>query len=255
MPRFEPSIVDALKILPEVLISSARGERKLDEALLTPSANLLLGLVKILVSNGTSLAEIVSALSGQQASADGHVASELRNFFDSEFIATARVLCVTTNHSNEAMWANYTENHKGCVLGFRHIATLSTPLLAAKKVVYSKQLPVVGSGIDFLLYGNTKELRESTIDAVCFTKKSAWLYEQEWRAVTWRPEEGESQFGDYKFYPDELESVTLGIKASAQTEATVMQLLKRMYQNCKLFRLASVHGETSRMPVNIAGTQ
>lgn len=137
------------------------------------------------------------------------------------------------------------------MLGFRRISELSTPFLAAREVLYSEHQPVVGSGTDFLLYGGTDQLRRSTIDAVCFTKKHHWAYQQEWRAVTWRDVEGEAKFGDYKFYPQELESVTLGLSATVDTELSVANLLPTMYPDCRLYRLVQENGITKRVLVNL----
>jgi hypothetical protein len=157
------------------------------------------------------------------------------------------VLCVAAEYDNDAMWANYAANHTGCVLGFRHIEQLSTPLLEAQPVTYSEGRPVVGSGVDFLLYGDTSELRERTLKAVCFTKKSAWSYECEWRVLTWRPNEADRQYGDYHFHGEELESVTLGARSSQETEAKVREFLLSKYPpSTTLYRIGVTNGEAVR---------
>jgi len=249
MPRFEPTIAEASKELPETLLKIATNKIKFDESTLSPSAKLLLQCVRVLIEQKTSDAKIISALTSRNENPDNHVASGLRSFFGETFLSTARVICLTTNHSNDAMWANYAEGHKGCVLGFRHIPALSTPFLGAKKVRYSESPPVVGKGLDFLLHGDTRQLRESTINAVCYTKKSDWAYEQEWRAITWRPKE-DSQFGDYKFHPNELESITLGSKILPDTESAIKKLIQGIYPHCNLYRLVIKNGETTRALIN-----
>lgn len=245
MPRFEPTIAKASIEFPSTLIDIAKGKIKFDKSKLSPSANLVLQCVKILLAQKTPEIKIASALASRNEDPDAHVISGLKGFFGESFLSTARVMCLTTNHSNDAMWANYAGGHKGCVLGFKHIPRLSTPFLEAKKVMYSEIPPVVGNGMDFLLYGDTKPLRAATINAVCYTKKIDWAYEQEWRAITWRPEE-DSQFADYSFYPDELESVTIGSKASLDTELAVKNILREAYPNCNLYKLVINNGETSR---------
>jgi hypothetical protein len=249
MPRFEPTIAEASKEFPDTLLKVATGKIKFDESTLSPSAKLLLQCVKALLEQKTSETKIISALTSRNEDPDTHVTSGLRNFFGKKFLSTARVICLTTNHSNDAMWANYAEGHKGCVLEFKHIPEFSTPFLEAKKVRYSESPPVVGTGLDFLLYGDTRLLRESTINAVCYTKKSDWAYEKEWRAITWRPEE-DAQFGDYKFYPDELESVTLGSRTLPDAESVIKKLLQETYPRCNLYRLVVKNGETTRILVN-----
>lgn len=246
MPRFEPSIAEASNEFPCVLINIASGKIKFDESTLSPSANLLLQCVKVLLTQKTPETKIISTLTSRNEYPDARVISGLRAFFGKDFLSTARVMCLTTNHSNDAMWANYADGHKGCVLGFKHIPRLSTPFLEAKKVIYSERPPAVGNGMDFLLHGDTQPLRAATINAVCYTKKIDWAYEQEWRAITWRPEE-DSQFSDYKFYPDELESVTIGSKALPDTELAVKKILRKAYPHCRLYRLMINNGETSRI--------
>ncbi len=252
MPKFDPSMATATKLFPELLIGAARGSISIDESKLSQNSSLLLFLVQDLLKNNIPESEIVDALTSQMEEPDDHVTDGLRKFFDLDFMSTARIICVTTDFANDAMWAHYADNHKGCVLGFRHIESLSTPFLAATKVSYSEHPPVVGSAIDFLLYGHTKELLSATVDAVCYTKKISWQYEQEWRAVTWRPEENDAQFKNYLFYPQELESITSGSKATPDMEAIATHFIKSKYHNCKLYRLVSQRGDTSRDLVDIS---
>jgi hypothetical protein len=43
-------------------------------------------------------------------------------------------------------------------ISFRHVAERDTPLIAAEPVSYSEDVPVVGSGLDFLLFGPSQDL-------------------------------------------------------------------------------------------------
>ncbi|MBC7750740.1 MAG: DUF2971 domain-containing protein [Candidatus Saccharibacteria bacterium] len=251
MPRFEPTVVTATKSWIELLIGAARGKLNINKSLLSQQSSMLLVLIRELLNKNISESEIINALTSQIGESDKHIAEGLRDFFNLDFMSSARIICVTTDFSNDAMWAHYANNHKGCVLGFKHIEDLSTPFLAAKKVNYSEHPPIVGSGIDFLLYGHNKELLDATINAVCYTKKSSWQYEQEWRAVTWRQDENDAQFKDYFFYSEELESITLGCKATPETEAIATHHIKSNYKNCKLYRLTSKSGETKRNLIDI----
>lgn len=170
----------------------------------------------------------------------------LRDFFGENFLSSARVFCLTSDPTNDAMWANYAGGHAGCVFGFRNIPELSTPFIEARPVKYSSETPVAGSGIDFFLYGGDDALRRATVDAVCFTKKLEWSYEKEWRVMAWRPRESD-QFADYECWPDELESVTLGSKISTDDEAEIVKLVRSTYPRCSLYRLKVDRGETRRL--------
>lgn len=213
---------------------------------MTPTSRWLLEMVRRLISHGIKPQDLITELGDIPDASDARIEEKLREFFNDQFVSTARVICVAPEYDNDALWVSYADHFKGCVLGFKHIPSLSTPFLAAQRVTYSEHLPTVGSGMDFLLYGGTDELKRATFDAVCFTKKHHWSYQQEWRAVTWRPEEGEATFGDYKFYPEELESVTLGTEASPETEASVAELLRSIYPQCTLFRLFNTNGVIGR---------
>jgi hypothetical protein len=249
MPRFDPSISDVAKTFPEVMVKAALGEFPIREAELTHSSRLLLTMTRLILSSGISPSALIRDLGEIPEASDLRIESALRDFFNDRFISTARVLCVAPIFDNDALWASYADNFQGCVLGFRHIPELDTPLLAAKPVKYSEHAPVIGSGVDFLLYAGTRALKEATIDAICFTKKHHWSYQQEWRAVTWRDFEGDAQFGDYKFYPDELESVTVGSAATQETIRSVAKLIDSRYRKCRLYKLIQIGGDLKRVEV------
>lgn len=247
MPRFEPSVAEAYSALPAALVDAAFGDNKLDEARLSPSSKFNIALIRQLRDSGADRANLIAKLAHSAPDADERIASTLRETFDAFGLDTTRVLCVTTEFDNEAMWAHYADGYAGCVLGFQHIPHFGTPLLEAKRVNYTESSPVVGSGLDFLLYGDTPDLRERTLAAVCFSKKAAWSYEREWRTVTWQSSERGVKSGAYKFYPEELESLTLGPRATTETEAFVRSLLLSTYPHCRLFRLVIQHGEVTRI--------
>ncbi len=249
LPRFEPTISEASKLFSEILVKAAQGKYPIREADLTPSSRLLLAMTRLLVESGMDSADLAAQL-GETAGSDEKMEAALSAFFNERFISTARVLCVAPTFDNEKLWISYADQFKGCVLGFRHIPELDTPLLAARSVVYSEPPPTIGSGLDFLLYAGTQELRSATINAMCFTKKHHWSYQQEWRAICWRDNEGDALYGDYKFYPDELESVTVGSAASQDTLRSVVQLLRSGYSSCRLYKIVHESGQLRRVEVS-----
>lgn len=245
MPCFDPTVAHAHKLLPEVIIATVFDGAPLDELRLTAPMKRLLDHARNLAAEGLKREALLSRLSAEAPDADDRIESALQQHFEMQDLTKARVLCVTTEPSNDAMWGTYAESHAGCVLGFRHIESLSTPLLEARPVTYSENRPVVGSGLDFLLFGDGAELRARTLDAVCFTKKLVWSYEREWRVMTWRSRE-QGQHGDYLFYADELESVTLGARASTSTEKKVRTLVSSRYPSANLYRMHVQRGELVR---------
>jgi hypothetical protein len=249
MPRFEPSLSDSYGFLPQVLIDAALGTAALDTTRLGKPMQVLLAMVQMLLSTGTEKSKILELLAHEDCDADSKVDQRLREHFEGLRLSQARVLCLTPKFDNEVMWGTYADNHCGYVLGFTHIPDLSTPLTEARQIAYSDQPPVVGSGLDFLLYGDTPELRRRTMDAVCFSKKLSWSYEQEWRVLTWRPEESDSAFGDYKFYPKELESVTFGARATPQSIEGIVDIIGERYPHVVTYRMESDRGNLKRVQV------
>jgi hypothetical protein len=251
MPRFEPTIADAKNLLAELLASVIFDSVAIDEERLGELMKVSLKCARHLAANGRSRESLIELLRmPEQPDADQKVERAIRQIFSELNLNQARVLCVTTNYTNDAMWGNYAGSHTGCVLGFRHLEELSTPLLGAKQVSYCEDRPVVGSGLDFLLYGDSSDLRQRTQHAVCYTKKIGWSYEQEWRCLTWRFNEIDKQYGDYLFYPEELESVTLGARSSDATEQLFRDLLIKRYPNATLFRMQVVQGDLKRIHIS-----
>lgn len=242
MPQFFPSVADSYNELPKAIVEAAYDGKGLDEEKLVPQLRLLLSLVKKIASDGSKKREeLLDELTGEVVGADQNIELALQGYVKNLGLNAARVLCVTSEYDNHAMWGNYAEYHTGCVIGFRHVVERSTPLLAATQVSYSADRPIVGAGLDFLLYGNTSELRKRTLHAIFYTKDKSWEYEREWRVIAWRPNEAEKQFGDYPFLSEELESVTLGARATEIIEARVRLLIAEKYPKASLYRM-ELHG-------------
>jgi hypothetical protein len=247
MPRFSPTVTEAHGLLPRVLIDAVLGKGRLDYARLAPQIKMLLTMIEMLIKSGQPEAKICEMLAQQAPDADEKIEKALREHFESLDPNQARVLCLTSKFDNEVMWGTYAGNHSGIVFGFTHIPELSTPLTEARQVSYSEQPQVVGSGLDFLLYGDSPELRARTLEAVCYSKTSAWSYEQEWRALTWRPEESDRAFGDYLFYPNELESVTFGVRSSADYVEHITSIMREKYPEAARYKMESIYGELRRV--------
>jgi len=247
MPRFNPTIAEGLREFPQLLLDVVAGTVEIDEESLAPSTQLLLSILRLRPICPNTIEDMSTALSQEEiANADNKVEQALRDFTLGLNLETVRILCVTVAPDNEAMWANYAEDNSGCVLGFRHIPTLDTPLLAAKKVDYSEDAPVVGSGLDLLLYGGTKALSSKSVQAICFTKKAPWAYEQEWRAMTYRASSQNSTYSDFRFYSDELESITFGPRIDETIFEDLKALAREKYSSCVMHMFEVKAGRTVR---------
>lgn len=150
MPCFSPTIEEAYIKFIHVLVEHVYGSYEIDENKLPVLSKLIIDILKYSKRYGILKDNIVNELTKTDfiPRPDEKVTEELRKFINF-FICEARILCVTTEYDNESMWSHYTDNFCGCVLGFRHVQEKDTPLLAATKVIYSLEKPVVGSGLDF----------------------------------------------------------------------------------------------------------
>jgi hypothetical protein len=246
MPRFEPPLAESMSTLVHFFVDVAFDSRDVDETRLSTNSRVLLAGIRLLRSSGEGRESLLAELDYNAIGADERFGSLVRATFDVFGLDTARVLCVTTEPDNELMWAKYAKSHSGAVIGLQHVPRLDTPLLAAGPVAYSASPPIVGSGLDYLLYGVTRELKEKTLEAVCFTKSTDWAYEREWRVVTWRPAEVGAQHGDYRFDRDELHCVTLGSRIDRGAESRIRACLRSDYPNARVFRIATRDGVAVR---------
>jgi hypothetical protein len=249
MPCFHPTAADAQRMLPKVLVEAAQAKRQLKESSLLPLRVLQLAEARRQLGTGISPLEVAQNLAKlipEALNADAYIADLLAQIYDKDRLQITRVLCVTTKADNQVLWGNYAESHKGLVLGFRHLEEYSTPLLAAEKVTYSDEPLVVGSGLDFLLYGPSEQLSKNTRLAITCSKSKVWEYEAEWRAITHRAQESGSDYKDYLFYPEELESVTLGVRSSSDLEAEVLSLVSKYYADCTVYRMQDFRGVLTR---------
>jgi hypothetical protein len=256
MPCFKPTAADAQRMLPQILVEAAQAKRQINENNLLPLRVMQLAEARRQLKVGISSTEVIQnlvKLIPEIPNADVIITDLLAQIYSKTRLETTRVLCVTTKPDNQVLWGNYAENHKGLVLGFRHIEEYSTPLLGAEKVIYSDEVSVVGSGLDFLLYGPSTELKKNARIAITCSKTKEWEYEGEWRAITYRPMESGNQYNDYLFYPEELESVTLGVRASSELQAEVRALVSEHYTDCVVYRMQDNRGVLSRHVVSEKG--
>jgi hypothetical protein len=230
MPRFDPSIDNSYAACVDVLLGIATGRQSPSRAL-TPASQRLVELFQTMLRSGATEHELRSIADEPIAGADMQASEALTAWVDSLGIGCARVLCVSVDSDNEDLWTRYAANHSGAVLELRHIPEKSTPLLAAQKVRYAAEPPIIGAGPDFLLYGASRELNVRSLEAIFFTKKAEWSCQNEWRALTWRHDE-RSEFGDYRFFPEELAAIRFGRATTADFREALSTLVRRKYPQC-----------------------
>jgi hypothetical protein len=243
LPRFDPSLKQAMNDLPKVLVEAALGTRQVDHARLSPMTRQMYDMIRFGLSHGMTPNDFLGNAPEENRELDKIHEAMTRSYLGTAFATQARVMCLTANSVNPAMWANYAGNGSGCVLGFRHIPAENTPFLECRSVHYSNDAPILCSGLDFYLYADKHTIGKGVVNAICYTKREEWRYEEEWRAITWRDNEGNALFGDYPFLPDELESVTFGLKSEPQHRTKLIEVVRYHYPQCLIQQIEVDRGE------------
>ena len=246
MPEFFPSVEEDWEKFIRTLIDIDCEPEKHDLSKFSDRILFILSTISLLKNITQSKEEIYQDLSISIPIRQDEITGSLRSIVNQLDLETARVLCLTTEFDNEVMWAHYAESHTGCVLGFRKTSNLENPLQEAREINYTKQPASIGTGLGFLLYGNNYELRKKTTNAIFFSKSSGWAYENEWRVLTWRPNEKGCKFGDYVFYPEELESVTFGSRISSYFKSEITRIISNKYPNCYCCEITPINGTLKR---------
>jgi hypothetical protein len=83
--------------------------------------------------------------------------------------------------------------------------------------------------------------------AVCYSKGDRWAYEEEWRAITWRREEGGKEYGDYAFYPGELELICFGVRCDRSSLEKLVRMSVDRYPHARLERMIVEEGKLRRV--------
>lgn len=247
MPRFSPSLEEDWKPYLLKLIGFAYNDNLLNAKALSQGTLTFLSLLRLLKSSVKSENEMFNKIMMDPPSSN-RMEDMLRAFTESHKNECARVFCLTSSPTNDVMWAHYANNHSGCVLGFRQYS--DSPFSEAKPVKYSDGNPVVGTGLDFLLYGEDQELKQKTFEAIYYTKQIKWAYEDEWRVITWRHDEADKDFGDYKFYEEELESITFGPRVSSSEKDSILNIMRTKYGEAKIYEVVNTNGSSMRVLID-----
>lgn len=244
MPAFEPSMEACRFDYLKIIMDMAYDGQLLVKPLSTDS-QFLVSLTQMLKKQGVnkvSLYDELSALELNLSDLEDSLRKETENYNN----GALRIMCLSEDSNNEVMWAHYGDNHTGCMFEFRHIEELDTPFQMAKKVSYTDITPSLGSALDFLLYNERKQLMEKTDQAIYYTKTAKWGYEKEWRVMTRRPNE-EKRYSDFKFYKDELVSVTFSTRISDDDLSYLTNFIRTHYSHCKMYKVQQARGKLERV--------
>ncbi|MGE8047136.1 DUF2971 domain-containing protein [Pseudomonas monteilii] len=247
MPILSPGFEEARPIYLKELVDKAYSNSSVNLSIYSQWTQEIIGLLQKLKLQGVSPESALRKIESVAPKSAESLESNFRRSTELNNDGSLRCFCLTESDYNALMWAHYGDSYKGCMLGFRHIDELSTPFGAAEKVLYTDEAPIIGSAVDFYLYGPSSKQNKDTRLAIYYTKAKIWEYEKEWRVIhKVSPIDG-ALFTDFKFYPQELESITFGLKISQEARNDILDLISSRYAHCKLYQLRMTGGVIQRM--------
>lgn len=156
-----------------------------------------------------------------------------------EHLTHSRVLCVSEHHDNVVMWSHYANKHQGVVLQLECVDEIDNTLLAARKVIYSRELPRFPSLDSYVRHLTGEEplgIAELSLE-MAFTKHEDWSYEKEWRVhmplLNEPPGDG---FSIYTEDPRVFGAVYLGCRISNGDADQVIDAVHKHIPNAKIYR-------------------
>ena len=154
----------------------------------------------------------------------------LKDFYsDTAYFDSIGVFSCCTSFSNEAMWANYGNDHRGFALGFNTIE-LARPLNCGLCLVNYDDKP-----IDYQIFGS----REDNLDRMnteIYQKSTKWRYEEEIRFFTYGI--GINRNRSSIFPVEALEEIIFGLYTSTSVIDEIIKIVSVTYPKVSLFKVA-----------------
>lgn len=159
--------------------------------------------------------------------------NNLKALRESDVYDMIGVFSLTSDPLNEAMWAYYSGNSSGFVVGFDTIGLVKHLGFKFGYVKYSDEIPVYN-----LIEGNQGS---GAVDTT-YLKNSKWIHEQEFRILTYQIKSDDDR--KVSFPQDLIKEIIVGSEASnVDIELIVNELRNKYNGSVPLFRaVISVHG-------------
>lgn len=166
-----------------------------------------------------------------------HINAGKANKDVAQFLHSYRVLCLSGNIRNKAMWAYYADNYQGFAIQFRTEKGADWP---AKKNHFSKAKRVIYKSDNESIpcrhvrgYEKAKELQR-----LCLLYKSAdWKQEEEFRIIRY-DRTHKSKFFHFEY--SDIESVILGAKINDKNRKLITELCKNNQIKVRNMWLATI---------------
>lgn len=263
VPFTKDSISSAYKQYPEILLECARGNPPQNYELYSDATKMIVGLLRVTSGSGTFSAENLVKLIERVS---GNLDHNFREFVNAALVRCFRVLCLTTEHDNALMWAHYADQHRGCVLELEDFFRVEPRGFRSGFVRYHENLEPTSDPLKILLYGETKEMTDSLIDDVVFSKRTSWSYENEYRLlfnesfgeITTTVDmatnqrkiatryQSETAYSDVPFWPKSIKSVGFGARADRNEVERLSKMLAEKQCDVRLYRMELRDGQLLR---------
>jgi hypothetical protein len=146
-------------------------------------------------------------------------------------MADTTVFCVSETNDSILMWSHYAANHTGVVVKFLAVSDLDSPLILARPVRYSKEIPRLS--YEIMLDG--EKGRMAILDTLTLSKSGVWAYEKEWRVwSTLRDKTLTYEIIPYS--PGEIGAVYLGCKIDKHDKDEIIEITRKKYPLAKIFQ-------------------
>jgi hypothetical protein len=156
------------------------------------------------------------------------------------FLLQTRVMCVAEENDNLLMWSHYSEAHTGAVFKLNAIKELDVDLLAARKVEYSTEYPVLATEeewVDHLCCIKRLELGKRRLD-LFYVKSKDWSYEKEWRVSITSEDYPLNDAVYYAEPPEVFGAVYLGCRMPQEDKEQIMELADQSLPNMEIWQAA-----------------
>ncbi len=150
----------------------------------------------------------------------------------------ALVFCLSEVNDSILMWSHYANNHTGAVVQFLVLEEVNSPLLVARPVIYSKNVPA----FDFMDIFDFETQRQKIEDGITLVKSDVWAYEHEWRIVM-GSNHAKNSYEIYPFSAKEVGAVYLGCNATDHAAADIMNIVRSQYAHASVYKARRRKGE------------
>jgi hypothetical protein len=207
-----------------------------------PAINILLEKLKASTDQQVAFEKIMKTLSVQNL-------EDLLSFKGMEtawevYLPFMRILCLSETNESDSMWTHYADDYSGVVMQFGNLDETNSPMLAAKKVIYSDDAPVIGTLELFVkqFCGQVIYDYDKIFGLLEIIKKKHWEYEQEWRIIS-NDKQNTGKYTDIDFNPRTLMKIYLGYKANPANRDTIVSLCRFGLEHVEVYDATINHLE------------